>query len=602
MADINTNIQQGGNDILAYRGDAALAGGYQGGIPEGIGADSLNTFNRSLENMFRQNNEWNVRRYAQKVQDRDEVMKAVASNVIDIDVLDEDRPELEKQIEKIQDIRLKTPDVMADAKAWNELQTEIKKFTDMKNSAKARSIEIRKMLQEMAKNPDERYRSQYQQYIQGEIGKGVRHVPNPYLTPLDWDETIFNRVRDPKTGAVISQFQAKELPGSNKPVVQNGLYFKEKITGSDLRDWDQFYSPVTFLEGENKIIPDKALKFLSFAKQDPSFLSDENLNAINSKLDAINKANALQPNDPRYITPIATRNAGGNGWQLEPDPLQVSKKISLFMDYRLPTRQLIPDKDLQTMSSTKAQEALRRAQASTERSKQALNAARANAQNKLANLYDAKAASEKASEVSAAAEESVRTFNNINSKAAFKPISALQGNIPTPVWNSIKNNLGIEDNAQVAELPRNNMSEVRMLSAPAYDEDGKKIGINKPKRIFAVKRPDGSLQLVGIGPDGNVQKIVDRRTGAAEIIKHEQNYNQNAQTVKLYDVASEVVDDIGGDEEMTSENVETIQGPTGGILERISSGDYDEAIRHEGKTYYRMGGSLYDEKGKEVED
>lgn len=610
MADIATNIDQSGNDILAYRGDAALAGGYQGqGTPEGLGADSLNTFNRSLENLFKQNNEWNVRQYVQKVKDRDDVMEAVASNVIDIDVLDEDRKPLEDQINKIQAIRLKTPDIMSDAKAWNELQTEIKKFTDMKNTAKVRSVEIRKMAKEMAANPDERFRKQYQNYIQGEIGKGLTHIPNPYLMPQDWDAGLFGGVPTQARGKVgqpgiiqqNSVFQVKDLPGSNKPVIQDGLYYKEKITGTDLKDWEQFYSPANFVEGENKNLPDQAYKFYQFAMQDPNLMSDENINAINSKLDAINKANNLTPDNPRFLSPIAERNPDGRGWNVVDNPLDFVKKISLFKDYRLPTRQLQIDEDAQKAASTRAQENLRYAQARTEGSKQALNAAKARAASSLSGLYDAKAAKEKATEVSAAAEESVRTFKELGSKTAFQPVSSLRGNIPAPVWNGIKNNLGVDDNAQVAEIPRTNMSAVRMLSAPAFNEDGKKVGVNKPRRIFAVKKPDGTTQLIGIGPDGGVQKVVDKYTGAAEIIKHDQNYNQNAQTVKLYDVATQVVGDLDGDEDIEETTTDTtVASPTGGIAQRISSGSYDEAIREGNETYYRIGESFYDANGNEV--
>lgn len=586
------------SSILGYQGNAALGGGLPGvGTPTGLGADSLNGLNNTLENIAAQNYQTNIANWHQKIRDRDEVMKAVAENQIDVPVLDQDRPVLEKELNDIKEAYLKTPNLKSNPAAWADMQSKIKSFTDKKNLAKIRQVEVTKMLQDYANNPDERYRKTLGSHIDTEVGKGITHVPQPYQKLQDWSDGLFgettqttvDKANGKQTVVKTSLFSPKELPGSNKPVQQNGLYYKQKTVGSDLSDWDRFYSPANFVEGENKNLPDQASAFYKFALQDKNLMSDDTLNAINGKLDSINQQNNLTPDNPRYLHPIAQKNADGT-WDVVQDPIYFSKAISLYKNYQEPKTTLEPSKDLQTMASTKAQETQRYASATAQRAL----AGKYSQEAKLAEQKGDKLVAETAilkGQGSSAASESVDFFNKASDASGYKDVGDLLGEAGKPIAAQLKQQLNINPNDKAIPLAKSDKTVQKIFAKPDYDRDGKYKGTKTyPVAVYAIKNTDGDVTMVGLYKDGTF-KNSDVYGAAGEIIKHDSGYRLNDKTIKLQDASRQVIDDIKG-----LQNPEAVNP----VKAKIDEGHYDGTVEDDGNTYYIIDGKYFNEDGEEI--
>jgi len=342
------------SSILDYKGNTALGGGYgPDGIPAGTGADAGTAFNNMMQDLNRQNMLWNANQYQQKVRDRDAILEAVSKNQIDSTVEDIYRPQLEQQIETIKKINLANPDIKSNPKAWDELQTAMNKFNEMNTYAKANSLLLKDLKKQYAENPDAQFRKTLGEHIAAQLNQGITHLVQPYQKPQDWTEAtdyvavLKGNTPEAKAGTVATPSAGNPTIKvlETKNVTDNGISYKEVVEGSDLSGWERYYSPYNLVEGENKNLPDQLAARAKFMLQDKRFTSDANLNAINSKLDAINKANGLQSGDQRYLPPIAIQNADGT-WNIEKDPAYLNMAASLFQHYQLPTKRREIDKDL----------------------------------------------------------------------------------------------------------------------------------------------------------------------------------------------------------------------------------------------------------------
>jgi len=97
----------------------------------------------------------------------------------------------------------------------------------------------------------------------------------------------------------------------------------------------------------------------------------------------------------------------------------------------------------------------------------------------------------------------------------------------TGLQNVTPQSLGVPENSEITAIPSTNQGVIKMLSTPHIDQKtGKFVGANTPKYMFSIRKPDGTVSLIGVGPDGAITKSVeDPENGANEIINYETNYN-----------------------------------------------------------------------------
>lgn len=531
-----------GAEILSYQASADRGYGAEGTPFISGSPDALNDFNNTMKSVNQQNYQFNAMQYQQKIADRDNTMNLMANQNIDIDVLDKDRPVLEKQLNDIQNIWLEHPDIKSNPEAYNNLQKAISKFKEMKVSAGTRSVEIKKMKQEYAANPDAEFRQSIGEHIKTQEDAGINHLPDPYQQVQDFDETIFA-----KPAATVVKGESYE---------KNGLWYSPTHTKTDVKDFYNYYTPSNWIEGANKNIPNKIGAFYQHAIVNEDFMSDNNLNLINSKLDAINKEQNLD-GTPLFLQPIAKKNDDGT-WQITKDPAQLAMDVSLLKNYQNSTS-LAPDKDAQKNSLTKAQEDLQKEKKNTEKATQVYKHAQAGAQGALASKYAAQAKKELAlgrnvdaktagikSKGADVVDQMVETFHRAHNASDFGPLNRV---VPERIMPDIIKAAGIDNNYEVAKIPTSDLGAIKMLSRANYGVDGKYHGSVEPSTILVARNKGGSINqtlLIGLNKDGKVMKVVNPNNAAGEIIKYDNGYNHNQKTVELETAADAVTKEAQG--------------------------------------------------------
>ena len=531
-----------GSEILGYKGQAENAGGFTGDGRQ-IGGE-LTQFNNMLSDLTRQNTIWNMREYEQKVKDRDDVMKAVSENQIDFPVDDVYRPQLEGKLEEIRKIRLKTPDIKSNPQAYKDLQKAISEFREMNTYAKANSVELKKMLQDYANNPDERYRKMLGSHIEGERGKGILHQVQPYQKMQDWSSSLFGDVPEKivtKTtmtgqggatggdGKEVVQETVTNEPNKSvfaikqintKPVDEKGIAYNEVTVGSDIRDWDAYYSPANFLEGENKNLPDQARKFYEFFTQSPEFTNDGTLNAINSKLDAINKAN---PN-ARQRRPIAVKE--GESWRITATPIELAEAVSLYKNFEMPKTSRVVDekkmgakKNLSEIAENYASG--RRSDAAAAKDYWEIQKEKQMLPKELEKIDSEieKNKREKSTDAAVnlqglgAVRAVTQLVEDVNKKSFY---SLGRGTVAGPnskysiPSSDVRDAAGVSDSAEITVVPLSSLA-VRQGMAMPNIKDGRVAAIQRPQKAFMIR--DGEkIRFVGIYPPGDKEKKNDGKS------------------------------------------------------------------------------------------
>lgn len=544
-------------DILGYKGQAELGYGAEGTPYIGDNSAGTGVVLKALNEVEQQGWRQNIMRYNQRVADRDETLKLASSQDIDVDIIDEDRKPLENKLKEIQDIYIANPDIKNNEKAYLGLKKAIDEFKDMKTSAKTRSVEIKKMKQDYATNPDPEYRQTLGEHIKKQVDEGIYHIPDPYQQIQDWDDSIFAHPEPVKK--------------MGNPYEKDGLVFKNQIEETPLEDFFSFYTLSNMIEGANKNIPNKVGAFYKSSSTNEYFMSDKSILAINGKLDEINKRKGMTEENPYYLYPIATKDEDGK-WIPTKDPTQVAMDVAILKNYKYESTN-IADKDLQKAILTREQartqvatQGLRKAQVQKELTAAQVNKSRVGLNNALAQKYNAdaikaqkdgdliaaKALREKAAGAKPV-DEVVNTFYNLNSSGQFKKSAdypKVNAALTTDVVNGLVPGQGTESGYEVAPVNISNTTAKKMLSQIAPPNKGKYTGIIEPTEIYFARSTDGDLnktKLVGIMPDGSV-KVVTPSEAVDKIIHHENGYIRSPTTVNHQSAARAVIMEAQGSE------------------------------------------------------
>lgn len=525
--------------ILNYQGNAAQAGGYgPNGIPVGTGADSGNMVNAALNNLMAQNAQRNMVNYAQKVKDRDTIFTAISNNEIPVEVDTIYRPALEKQRDMIKEMAIKDPGYMNSYKGKIDLQEKSKKFLQDANIAKTNSATLKALKLDYANNTDPQYRRRLEEFIGNEIGKSTNnpdYLIGPYQKMQDWSNKLFFT---PDSTSKTKQLGAKA-------VTENGINYKEITEGSDLSQWDAFYNPYNFVNGEYKSLPDEAAAFKRDSEQDKYFNSPAFLESANSKLDSINKANGLTPDNARYLKPIATDNGDGT-WNIEPDPVYRAKVVSLFNNYELPKTRREVDKDV--MSARKTIADINQSNASAESS-------RASASEKYWNIKEAKELlplkkAKMQSEINKADREGREDMSKAYG-AANRIVGLVDETIKRGTFNKIKDKsitdyLGVSEEAEITEVNPNNKLGKSLFYQPVYSalDPSKVESKRQPQKVYMV-RDGNDVKFVGIGAGENLlnAEILDIKEAPTKLIQSDNNWSLTDNDNKAIGLSFQIMQD-----------------------------------------------------------
>lgn len=524
--------QTTGAEVLNYTGNAALGGGYDStGIPAGSGANALAPVNEMLKQLNQQNFVWNTMQYKQAISDRDksyELLNDPAVN-LDHDIMDKDRPALEDQRQKLIESWKKNPNMMANPQAYVEFQKEVGKFKEMATSSKSRNLEYLRQMNAIAADPNINNRKSRIDHLDGQVKKGPLGQIDPYFSNPGFDDKeYFVDVPQEKVGQ--TQFV----------IGKDGVARAQTVMQTNPAAFHAPWVPEKLMANNGKGLQDIQILHKSF--ENSPFATDENfLRSVNEKLNQINTDNKINPNDPNYFHPIATKV--GDNWTVTKSPADLAAGLYAYKAFKR-TNQEDLSKDYQTQllnfKKTSAEIGKEYYQGQLYKAQTAGEYAKAGY---MKNYYEAlgrKAdadGNEKKSEMSAPVADAINAF-----VSASKENSIPVGSLGIGPRLAIMRDFGPSVDWKIAILPMD-QRYIKMLSEPDINDKGQTTGTKKPANIYYLTPPNGDItqgKMVGYDKNHNLIRSVDLPNGVDEIVKYNENFDQSDKTIEKINTARQV--------------------------------------------------------------
>lgn len=484
MADVT------GNDILANTGNAALGGGYTpNGVPF-LNTDPLANLEGTMKQLQEENANWNAMLYKQKIADRDSLIKTMAGNTIDGDVLDSDREVLQKKLDDIKNIMVNNPDkVFTDPNVYAKFQSASNDFKSMAAAAKTRYGVIKNIQQEAANETNPTVRDDMNNYITQQINGGINHVPNPYPKLYTYD---INKIWP------NMPVETKITGYTNK----NGIGYAVNQTKADTGWLKKIYDYFTVpnLQQNNGELLNQLLIF-NKGLQSPVFANPANVSSINARLDQINKELNLPADNPLYLQPVGVVN--GSDVTLNQDPVAVARAMTAIKNYQNKTEEL-PNKEAQAAYKSKSDIAQSYASASESSAKaHEINA-------KLP--YEIEQLKEKNQALggvtNAQALSGYNGYKAISDLSDYHPVADIQGKTKGALDKYLQDQFGTTD-MEARIVPVTNQAAINAMTTQVADPLGKQV-IQKPAMMIAVRQPNDPAHpmILGFDKDGNITKTI----------------------------------------------------------------------------------------------
>lgn len=585
-------------EILQYKGDPALAGGFDSKGQQ-IGTEGLTIpVQNMLSQLQGQQFQRNMLEYNQAIKDRDQSMAVLSdpSLQVDMDIHDKDRPELEAQRQKLINMWKSDPS-MDDVKSFTDFQREAGKFREMAVSSKSRNLEFKKQMQSIAGEPNTELRKAMISHLDAELNNGVMHQVTPYFKNPSFDAGMFADI--PMSPVGEPQYSQKD-----------GLYSVTKTMRTPVRAFTDFIAPESLMANNGEKLQKIQLLHDNFVNS-PFAQDDNNLTAINTKLASINAANKLTAADPAFLQPIAVK--GDAGWKVNESPAQFAKSLYAYSHYN-EKQQTDLSKDVQQQKKIAADIAKTKSETYKEYLTAPQIADKYKEEARLArikgDIAGAKAAEDKMG-VSVPASDGIGMFKQI---PTFKSYEGLEVDKQfTPKVVAGLKAIGYTDGMTVTPLPRTatyvaalsvpqnrNKTVKGVTTAAAAGQD-----VMKPTHIIAINGDDGdinSVKIIGFDKNGEFMKAITIKDAAGELIKAGVNFKTNDATLKRIDAARNVTNSLLGEttpaatthhDNKTANNSEEIK-------QQIAAKKYDKVIPMDNKNYYKIGDNFYDEAGNIV--
>lgn len=228
-----------GSQILSYQGNAAAGLGSNAGIPAIDPRANLDVINNSARDILLLNHDNNIKLYDQKIKDRDETLKLLASGqVASGEISPQDRPIYDRAKQATKDAfydminkgGLNNPDAVRDYQD---------KVTDLYNTAthaQSRQIELSKLRQEQSNQSLPEDVAMYNTHINKEVSKPFWQPINPLQKAFDYNikQQEAKYSGQPITSGNIGQLGEDGLPNAttqwNTTTDKNGVITNKQTT------------------------------------------------------------------------------------------------------------------------------------------------------------------------------------------------------------------------------------------------------------------------------------------------------------------------------------------------------------------------------------
>lgn len=535
-----------GSEILSYKGDAALAIGSDAEATAAFGFDraSVQGINETLGKVMQHQLVWNTMLYGQAIKDRDDTYKLFSEQDIGFPVLDEDRPELQKRVDKIKDMMIETPNIKANREKYIQLQGEINSLKALKSSAKTRYASAIDQRQKAALelNPDKK--AKMEESLNAQIKKGVDRLIDPYSEFIDYDE------KDLLAPPSITTFKSLGDIG--------GIPHRTKMTMPDPQAYTTEVDFGGLTTGDSMSKAYKVKKFYEQQSQNPELMNKANLDKANATIASFNAANGYKEGDRFFAKPLGSVDSETGVASPGGSAIDFWKSYKVASTWKVSTAQEVDEDALKGREtamkiSTGYQDSKsRRITAGAAATNAAVNAKKADAEIEKLRADAKKARAEGDSEVfelksiQAAglqtANDVLQTYSSIarDDKGYASPTNLINKVFParSPELKITMESLGIDDTWKMKDLGRGTENMRKMLSksedqyyggnAELGTPDSKVTKVSRrPDRFMSLKSPDGDpnkIRLIGFDAKGNVINVMDANEAGINMLHEAANF------------------------------------------------------------------------------
>lgn len=216
-----------GNDILAYQGNVGLGLNSDGGAIGVYGETDLKDANTAVFNLSYLNMQKNKAVWEQKLKERDEGMKLIAEGKLAIaNALPKDRERLIQMIESVKKTYFdNNGDVKSDPKVWLQINDQLSKFKEGKDTAASRYLSYTNGVAEAAKETNKYKKGKMMEHWNNQLQRDLYEPMDPYQQTLDWDNgKVFRKMQEKTIAQGVEGFNRisetrTDLPNSYRDFV-----------------------------------------------------------------------------------------------------------------------------------------------------------------------------------------------------------------------------------------------------------------------------------------------------------------------------------------------------------------------------------------------
>jgi hypothetical protein len=322
-------------NLLSYTGNAGLGVGSSD-IPVTPTNPNLDVINDTLRNVMLMDNQRNVQLFQQKIRDRDQLTEMIMKNQVSSgDILPEYRKHFDQAEKQAEAAFSDWGGNLNDKDGYRKYQAAIQDLRDISAHAQGKTMGIRALEQQKAKEVLPRKQQELKKWIDQESAK-------PF-----WDSvTPYQQLHD---------FSIDDIVGDVKPVTTVTRDAKDPTISYDTTYFD--YNDI-LRKKRNQYINDQnaadsidqlfdKLQRLPFNQLVPT------LDAMDAQLDRYNQERGLNPGDRGYVEKIKRAGVGGQVLINEPKT-EFAAKYALSQQPQFVTRTPKFDKDIAKYGIDKA--------------------------------------------------------------------------------------------------------------------------------------------------------------------------------------------------------------------------------------------------------
>lgn len=275
-------------NLTSYTGNADLGFGSNANLSPSANIN-LDAINNTARTIMLLDNDRNMKIFNQKIQDRDDLTRMIASDQVAIgDILPEYQPVFDDAKKKTEDAFFKWKGNFNDTKGFQEYKKARQNLADVATKAQANTVQIKKLEQEQSTKKLPRDQAEFDRHLKAQRAKGIWDEITPYQQMHDFSiannlggvnpfKRTFVDPNDPYTTVEETYVDYDDILRNKRNDFIND---REKA-----QDQDTFYSKLQVLDQPQLV---------------------KMIDGMNSQLAMYNASRGLKPGQRGYAPPVET--------------------------------------------------------------------------------------------------------------------------------------------------------------------------------------------------------------------------------------------------------------------------------------------------------